>query len=600
MPDLTYDVAVALKVTGDAMPALGALGGKVSSLSDGFRSLGGKAADAFTGLVESAGAAALSMGKIAVGAGLAGAAYGVLKLNAGLETTQTSIAAVLNAQGEVGNMGTGLDKAGTLVAKMRQDAKELPGEFGDLMGIFQSGMAAAGNAGLDSIKFEKLSANAMAAAKAMSVPMDQAGRELAQLLEGRAGAHNVFGTRLGIHAEGFNKSSDEERVKKITEALTKFEPAIKVFGTTFDAISSTFVDNIKQFGMKATGPLFDRIKMTLGDINSWFDENQGQVAQWANQLGRWLGEAFDSGKAFILEWWPAISQFAENAYNKLTSIWKDIGPAVASIGESIRGFLKDPGSIDKIIHVLELYAAVKVGGAAMDLFSGFGGGKAAGGGGGAASLLGGTIGQVTLVAGAVTLGSQVMQWLAGNSGKEYDVDTGKGELVNSITNLFVRKAQYVTDEENYHARLIQQYGSLGLESSALQAKLASLGNDGDYLSQELLSVAAAANSASGALGSLAGGMGEAQHDEITAAASSYIGMMNASGVASAIAKAAAPKEKDKKGGGGGGAQKVEITINSNQAPGQIARAVVDEIVQRQKHPRSSVHVRNFSAVTRGG
>ncbi len=621
MADLRYDVEIDLAVKGSGgLGGLSGIGSGLDKLGGAFTKFGGRVAEAFTGAVEQAGSFAMSMAKVGVGAGLAGAAYGVLKLNNNLETTQTSIAAVLNAQGEVGNIGAGMDKAGTLVAKMREDAKQLPGEFEELVQIFQSGISSAGNAGLNSIQFEKMSAQAMAAGKAMSVPLDQAGRELAQLLEGRAGAHNVFGTRLGITAtDGFNKSSKEDQVKRITEALAKYDPAIKQFGTTFDAISSATVDNIKAFGMTATGPLFEHVKATLTDINNWFDNNKGQVSQWANQLGRWLAEAFDKGKAVVMDWWPAISAFAENAYNRITAIWADVGPTVSKIGESIQGFLKDPGSIDKIIKVLELYAMVKVGGGAMDLLGGLGGGGggAAGamggmGGGALGALLGGA-GTVALTVGAVTIAAQVAQLLGGNSGKEYDMFEGN-DWWSTVGNLFVRKAQYAVDQDNdtasTHARLIATYGQMDMASQAYQARIEGLIASGDELGASMLGAAAAANSAAGALAKL-GGSGvppptEPGGEAYGTSALNYIGNMAASGVAAKIAGDAAAKAADKKkggGGGGGGAQKVEITINSNQAPGQIAREVVLEVqrslADKRRNPGSSVSVRNFSAI-RGG
>ncbi len=618
MADLKYEVAVEIDVASK--------GGGISGLGSGFDKLGGtlskfggRMADVFTGAVEQAGALAMNMAKVGVGLGVAGAAYGVLKLNAGLESTTTSIAAVLTMQKEVGNIGQGMDKAGSLVAKMKQDARELPGEFEDLLGIFQSGMAAAGNAGINSIQFEQMSAKAMVAAKAMAVPMDQAGRELAQLLEGRAGAHNVFGTRLGITAkDGFNQSSKEDQVKRINAALDSVP--VSAFAKTFDAISSTFVDNVKQFGTQATGPLFEHIKATLSDINNWFDNNKGQVAQWANQVGRFLTDAFDKGKAVILDWWPAISAFAENAYNRITAIWADVGPTVSKIGDSIKDFLKDPGSIDKIIRVLELYAAVKVGGGAMDLFGGLGGGKGGagaalsgmGGMGGMAGAAMGAVGSLALTVGAVTIAAQVAQLLGGNSGKEYDMFEGN-DWWSTVGNLFVRKAQYAVDEasdtSSTHARLIATYGQMDMASQAYQARIEGLIASGDDLGASLLGAAAAANTAAAAMNAM-GGSGvppptEPGGEALGTGALNYVGMMAASGVAAKIAGDAAAKAKDPKkgGGGGGGAQKVEITINSNQAPGQIAREVVLEVqrslADKRRNPGSSLSVRNFSAI-RGG
>lgn len=608
MADLEYVVDINLRLKDqDVLRKVGGSGGvdkldaAWNKLGKSVRDAGGKMADAFTGTVERAGAFAATMGKAALVGGVIAATYGVTKLNGELETTRVSIAAVLNAQGQVGSIDKGLDRAADLVAQMRKDAKELPGEFSDLVQMFQSGVGAAGNAGVGANAFEKMAAQGMAAAKAMSVPIDQAGRELALLFEGRAGAHNVFGQRLGLRGEGFNQLDPAARVAKIQEALAKFQPAIAAFGNTFEAQTSTFVDNLKQWGGKATMPLFDKVKSTLVSINKWFDDNEGTASQYAHQLGRFLGDAFDTGKQFVLDWWPAVSSFAENAYDRIVSIWRDAKPYIDSAAEAVKGFLGDKGSIDKIVHVLELYAAVKAGGAVAGFLGPVlgAGSDVLGAGGGAAGAGLGTLSTVAITAAAVTIGGVALQALMGNRGAKYDYFQGGG-LADAIGNVFVRKADYAVDEEASRARLVHAFEGLSLESATLQGAVGRLSAAGDTLSADLLSAAAAAQSAAGAMASI-----HAQDaSDMAADALRSIGAANMAGLtqqwAAAAAKAGDKAPKAKGGGGGGGsAMKVEITISSNQAPGQIARAVIDEIRNRAKHPRSSVHVRQFAASTRG-
>lgn len=607
MADIEYVVDINLRLKDqDVLRKVGGSGGvdkldaAWNKLGKSVRDAGGKMADAFTGTVERAGAFAATMGKAALVGGVIAATYGVTKLNGELETTRVSIAAVLNAQGQVGSIDKGLDRAAELVAQMRKDAKELPGEFSDLVQMFQSGVGAAGNAGVAAPAFEKMAAQGMAAAKAMSVPIDQAGRELALLFEGRAGAHNVFGQRLGLRGEGFNQLDPAARVAKIQAALAKFQPAIAAFGNTLEAQSSTFVDNLKQWGGKATMPLFDRVKSTLVSINKWFDDNEGTASQYAHQLGRFLGDAFDTGKRFILDWWPAVSSFAENAYDRIVSIWRDAKPYIDSAAEAVKGFLGDKGSIDKIVHVLELYAAVKAGGAVGGFLGP--GVEAASGAGGMAGMLGTALAGVSSIAltvGVVTVAAQVAQWATGTSGKEHDYFQGDGWM-SKLGNIFVRKTGYQVDEDRQSQQVVDAFAGVGLESDRVQNALERLQGAGATLTGEMLSAAAAAQSAAGAMASI-----HAQDaSDIASDALRFIGAANMAGLmqqwAAAAAKAGDKAPKAKGGGGGGGsAMKVEITISSNQAPGQIARAVIDEIRNRAKHPRSSVHVRQFAASTRG-
>ncbi len=337
MAGLQYYVEILLQTKGDVDSKLGRTHQAAGKLQSAFSKLGsealstgGKIASMYTGAVERAGGVAATLGKVGAAGLLMGATYGVGQLNAGLETAQISIAAVLSAQGEVGNVGAGMDKAASLIEKMRKDAQQLPGEFEDLFGIFQTGIGAAGQAGLNSIQFENMSANAMAAGKALAVPLDQAARELALLLEGRAGSHNTFGNRLGIKAQGFNQLDAGDRVKVITRELAKFQPAIQVFGHSFDALFSTAIDNVKSFGLRATMPLFGKIKNTLTEINQWFEGNQTTVGRYADRLGRFLGDAFDVGKSFVLRWWPAISTHRQRPDATHIRTQNTCGPAYAA------------------------------------------------------------------------------------------------------------------------------------------------------------------------------------------------------------------------------------------------------------------------------
>jgi hypothetical protein len=160
--------------------------------------------------------------------------------------------------------------------------------------------------------------------------MEQASRELAMLLEGRAGAHNVLGMRLaglaGERAEAFNKLTAADRLAAVRKELEKFAPAIEAYSHSFEGLSSTLVDNAKRFLSLATTPLFDRIKGVLGDANSWFDSNQDKVTLWANLIGQRLGDAFDFARDKIRAWWPDIEAFAEHAYERIASIWDRVGP----------------------------------------------------------------------------------------------------------------------------------------------------------------------------------------------------------------------------------------------------------------------------------
>jgi hypothetical protein len=254
MAGISYIVDIDLQVSGNPGAAFGGAESKMNKLSDlakGTRKelgrLGTSLADGFTGAVESVAGKLMTLGQVGAAGAIAAVTYGVTGLNNDLETTRVSLGAVLNASGVTNGIEQGMERASGWIVQMKKDAKDLPGEFKDLLGFIQSAASPAFSSGLDIDKFERLSAQSMAAAKSLQVPMDQAAREYAQLLEGRAGAQNVFGSRLGIRAQGFNDKGAEDRVKILQDALGKFQPAIEAFGHTFDAGSSSFIDNGKQF-----------------------------------------------------------------------------------------------------------------------------------------------------------------------------------------------------------------------------------------------------------------------------------------------------------------------------------------------------------------
>jgi len=413
-----------------------------------------------------------------------------------------------------------------------------------------------------------------------------------------------------------------KRVEVLTQALQKFEPAIKVFGNTFEASSGAFMDHVKLFGQRATLRLFESIKGTLSDANKWFESNESTVSSWADRIGRGLEGAFSKGRSLVEEWWPAISTFADNASAKLSEIWKDWGPTVASIGESFKSFLTDKDALDKILNVLKLYAAVQVGSAAMPLLSSMtnlgasasasaaaaaAAGKAAPAGAGLAGVLG-TAGTIAMTVGAVTIAAQAAQLLTGTSGDAYDMFQGN-DWLSTVGNLFIRKSESALERDRgtamYHSRLIETYGNVDMANQSYQARIEGLIAAGQILEASMLSAAAAASQMGGMRGGGEGpgqDYGDKRTAEIVGDSLRYQGMLNMSGMAAAAADAMKdPKAKNKGrvGGGGGGTMKVEITINSNQAPGQIGRAVVDEMRRRAKDPRSSVHVRQFAASTRG-
>ena len=545
------------------------------------------------------------MAKLGGAAAVGALAYGVVGVNNELEKTQISLAAIFNANG-VSNFAGGMSIAAEQMAKMRRDAAALPGEMKDLVGIFRMVTVPGFQAGGTVDQLRKLSGAAMAAGSVMGLPMDQVARETAMLLQGRAGGHNVLGMDLGIRAHGFNEKSSAERLKIVTAELGKFEPAIAAFGNSFEGLSSTFRDHAKLLLGTATLPLFERVKATFAQSNKYLDENSEKLHTIANTVGVKLAHGFDYALDTIRRWYPAVESFAINAEHRVAQIWTKIEPTLGKLGEAGRHFLGDPAAIDKIAHVLELYAAVKVGRSALGMAGGLGGmASLIGAGGGGAAAAGAGAGAGAAEGGFALLGGALLPLglLAG-------VVAGAIHVLTDETSAWHDDATVLWDTTK--AELSEALQHLGGAWAAIRPLAMNLA---DAMATGLLGAITGAATgievlAHGVEG-LAGAMADAAG--IVATAHSAIASKLANMAADAILKEAdralefhvkrpsaeenAAKARAGGGGGGGGThiQKVEIVVTTNLEPSRIARLVYAALANLARHRTTSPDVRNFSA-----
>ena len=472
MADILHRVIVEM-VQGGALSAssFAASAGKLDQMerasgriSQNFVNMGSQLADAFTGAVEKVGALGVGLAALGAGAGLAAIKYGVVNLNSELEKTTISLGTIFNANGLSNGMASGMKDAAVVMKQMRQDAAALPGETSDLVGIFRSVASPGAQAGANIGRIEQLSAHLMAAGSVSGLDMGTVGREAAGLLSGRAGSHNILGSQLfglnGDKAEAFNQSSQGDRLKILETKLQAFGQAADYFNTSFEAGVSTLKDNVKGFLRDSTEPLFQGVKRTLSAMNQWFTDNQTKIEAWSGLIGDRLSAAWTLGTNKILEWWPAISKFAEDAYGALKSIWERLGPSIIAVGGQLKQALGDGSALSKIESVLKLYGAVKMGqpllGAASSIGSAASGlvsGAASGEGMlGAAGL--GTLGLPELgIAAAIALplilaGAGAFDVLSDSTNKYHTVATQaadqiKGSTTESMASLTVAGSEMV-------------------------------------------------------------------------------------------------------------------------------------------------------------
>lgn len=599
--DIAYRLLVDMSARGSLSPELDKVGAKAKSVDSVLKGIGSSAAnvgrsiaDSFSGAVEAAAGVAMSLAKIgAVGVG-AGIAYGVVHLNNELEKTQISIGAILNAQGVSSNMGEGMAKAAELMKNMRKDARDLPGELKDLQMFFKLGATPAFQLGATPERLEKISALGMAAAASTGVQMDQAAREMAQLLQGHAGGHNVFGSQLGFTAQNFNHLTGEERLKALEKALGKYEKSIEVFGGSFDALSSTMTDNAKQTLQKATAPLFDHVKQSMVRTNKYFDDHRDQIEHFAEKVGDKLAYAFEYGRMKLKEWTPVMKSFGDHAAAEFDKIWERAKPLVLGLEKLAKGGLASGGLFKGLEGAGLAYGGIKAAKIAAPLMSG------------ATSLLGGgeaAAGFAGLAAGGVAAGAAAAAALVpllAAAGAFHAVTDASSDFHEAAARSAEEIGKNTTKTFEHTAKIWEKVGPIATSMLDLVGtvwlgtfEMMSIGVEKatSALSKLTDTVYDLAKRTLVAHGIMADTPDDPGKPAARAAAKNFTEML--------MPELDRDEKKTKKGAGGGGGgttiHKVEIVVSSNQDPSRIARLTVDRLQDVSRFPTSSPRVRNWSA-----
>jgi hypothetical protein len=565
------------------------------------KSIGGGISGVFEGAVEKVASIGVGLAKIGAGAGLAAVTYGVVGLNAELEKTTVSLASVFNAQGAATSMADGMGKASSVIKEMRKDAAQLPGEFEDLLGFFRLGAAPGLGMGASIPQLEKLSANAMAAAASTGMNMDQAAREFAQLLQGRSGAHNVFGSMLGITGDAskkFNAASGDDRLKTLEKEFGKYQASIDYFGGTFDAMQSTLVDHLKNAVRESTAPLFEKVKGTLGEVNQWFDNNQAKVEGWTDTIGMKLAYAFDVVKDKIKEWGPLILDFTGKAVERIGAIWDKVSPMLSELEKTAKVFMHHGGAnslLDGAADASKLYAGLQIGKVALPAamqFGELGAGAMGLAGTGPAILV--ALAALVAVGGAIHVLTDetsayhekalaISKSIKDNLGSSFDM------LSSAVTKV---QPELITIADTLGVALLR---SLEATTFLLKGFAASIEfvADSIHSAKILWAEQTMLDRSHVGLNTI--------NEQIDPARQSL--ELRPSNLAlSALAdleredrSAKKANKRDVAGHGGTHIQKVEIVVSSNQDPSRIARLTATELAKLSQTPTSSRYAKNFSA-----
>jgi len=258
---------------------------------------------------------------------------GLVDYNAALESARIGMAAIFTANDWTKDFNAGLETSAVVIENMRKAAMTLPGEFKDLVNIFQSMSTAAAKSGMSIRETQDLAKRSMAYGIATGVRPDVIGREMAALISGQASGRNLMANRLpglslhGAEAKKFNALEPEKRNEILMKALGMrggkeaegINNAIKAYEHSWEGAFTSLRDRARQFGGAMTEGLFEKIKTVMIRLNDWFDRNEDKILTWAHKIGRGLEIAFDWALKKIEKWGPVIEKIANKTTNWVAS-----------------------------------------------------------------------------------------------------------------------------------------------------------------------------------------------------------------------------------------------------------------------------------------
>jgi hypothetical protein len=352
MSDTVYNVRTVYEVDDRGAGArVGGLGRAFSGLWNTIRSVTGSLFSLRTVLGGAFGAA-----------GVFSAARAITRLGGEAESTRIAIAGMLQAGGASSSIDRAMQTSSDLIEQMRVQARALPGEFQDVLNVFRGGLGGGLAAGQTADHIRQVAGQLMAVTQVLGVDSEQAGRDFALMLEGRAGAQVATFSRLraqiGMTAEAFNALAPAERFQRIEQAMRGFGPAIDRYQSSWAAVSSTTRDHLTTLLRTSTQPLFERLRDTLARVNEWFERNQTRVLAFASSIGTHLASAFDR----IVGLAQRLGEFLSRlSFDRLRSSLTQLGPGLLALrGVAALGLGAAGGAI-----ALPVIAALTSGGPAV-------------------------------------------------------------------------------------------------------------------------------------------------------------------------------------------------------------------------------------------
>lgn len=307
-----------------------------------------------------------------------GVVHEFVHLGSEMEALEIQFAGMMQAGGAAGltgpeNFERSMGASAELIAKMRQDARELPGEFQDLVNVFQPVLATGLQSGRSIADVERFSARMMATSASMHIQSTVAGHELEGMLMGRASPIMPLWRSLspiiaaqaekldfltkkqreGLHTleeqkKVWHELTVDQRMKVLLGATNALQPAIDRVGQSWVTLESTAEDYLKTIKLAAGAPVFEEAKKILGEMLKYYEghkEHIDHIAEVAGtKLAGGLRQAFEYGKSLfgylvdnkdtlirVAEAYAAI-HLAQRATNLVTTATRAVGSGVGAAG----------------------------------------------------------------------------------------------------------------------------------------------------------------------------------------------------------------------------------------------------------------------------
>lgn len=363
---------------------------QLGQLNRGFNnvasSFGTSMSSALDGIVTTGITAATAIG----GAFAAAMTYAIASVHAEMETTGIALATIFGARGVAKDFNDSMNMSAEVLQMIRKDARELPGEFKDLVGIMQSISSAGFMSGMSTREVEKFSAQTMAMAAVAKIPYEVAAREMAAMLEGNVRQQNILYRRLfaGVGTpKELNAMSSSKRRETIEGEMNKpaYQDAIKAYATTFTGLFTTLKDHLRlTLLMPLTAPVFESVKSALKEINDWFGSHGAEIEIWTTRIGNKLGRAFE----YVVE--------------KVDQLF----PTMQTIGGYIESLFMDGKALDRLEKLAMALGTMRLGALGISAIGSLVGGSEVAGGVGAAAAGAGGIGAAILAPEGLALAAE--------------------------------------------------------------------------------------------------------------------------------------------------------------------------------------------------